>query len=57
MTSRTQCAARLMLAAVLVLGLHRTAGAQVLDLDTATVADLNAAFDKGTLTAEKLVQL
>lgn len=57
MTPRTQFAARLMLAAVLVLGLHRTAGAQVLDLDTATVADLNAAFDKGTLTAEKLVQL
>ena len=33
------------------------AGAQALDLDSATVADLNAAFDKGTLTSERLVQL
>jgi len=30
---------------------------RTLDLDAATVADLNAAFDAGTLTAEKLVQI
>src|SRR5262245_46785139 len=28
-----------------------------IDLDAATIADLNTAFDAGTLTAEKLVQL
>ncbi len=28
-----------------------------IDLDAATIADLNAAFDAGTLTSEKLVQL
>src|SRR5215510_6562504 len=31
--------------------------AKTFDLDSATIADLNAAFDAGTLTAEKLVQL
>ena len=31
--------------------------AKTLDLDSATIADLNAAFDAGTLSAEKLVQL
>lgn len=30
---------------------------QIIDLDAATVADLNAAFEQGSLTAEKLVQL
>ena len=30
---------------------------KTIDLDAATIADLNAAFDAGTLTAEKLVQL
>jgi len=30
---------------------------KTIDFDAATVADLNAAFDAGTLTAEKLVQL
>src|SRR5580765_7031068 len=33
------------------------ASAKTIDLDAATVADINAAFDAGTLTAEKLVQL
>src|SRR3954465_1478589 len=33
------------------------AAAKSIDLDAATVADINAAFDAGTLTAEKLVQL
>jgi len=31
--------------------------ATALDLSTATIADLNAAFDKGTLTSEKLIEL
>jgi len=57
MTPRPRLAARLLLTAVLSLGLPQGAAAQALDLDNATVADLNAAFDKGTLTAEKLVQL
>lgn len=33
------------------------ASAKTIDLDSATIADLNAAFKAGTLTAEKLVQL
>jgi amidase len=32
-------------------------GAKTIDLDSATIADLNAAFNAGTLTAENLVQL
>ena len=32
-------------------------GAKTIDLDSATIADINAAFQSGTLTAEKLVQL
>jgi amidase len=35
----------------------RSAVAQTVELDEATVADLNKAFDAGTLTSEKLVQL
>ena len=31
--------------------------AKTIELDAATIADINAAFDAGTLTAEKLVQL
>ncbi len=31
--------------------------AKTIDLDSATIADLNAAFDAGTLTAEKLVEM
>lgn len=34
-----------------------TPGLLAVDLDSATIADINAAFDAGTLTAEKLVQL
>jgi len=30
---------------------------KTLDVDSATVAELNAAFDAGTLTSEKLVQM
>jgi len=33
------------------------ASAATFDLSTATIADINAAFDKGTLTSEKLLQL
>src|SRR5579863_6405519 len=33
------------------------AGTRTIDFDTATVAELNAAFNAGTLTSEKLVQL
>jgi amidase len=32
-------------------------GAKTIDLDSATIADINAAFNAGTLTAENLVQL
>src|SRR5262245_27021330 len=32
-------------------------GAKTIDLDSATIADINAAFKSGTLTSEKLVQL
>jgi amidase len=32
-------------------------GAKTIDLDSATIADINAAFKAGTLTAEELVQL
>ena len=32
-------------------------GAKTIDLDSATIADINAAFKAGTLTAEGLVQL
>ncbi len=50
-------AARLVLTVILIPGLHQAASAQTFDLDSATVADLNAAFDQGSLTSEKLVQL
>lgn len=45
----------LLAAAALVLA--PVASAKTIDLDAATVADINAAFDAGTLTAEKLVQI
>src|SRR2546423_4174143 len=32
-------------------------GAKTIDLESATIADINAAFEAGTLTAESLVQL
>lgn len=53
----TRLALRMVLAGSLLLVSHSRVAAQGLDLDTATVADLNAAFDRGALTAEKLVQL
>ena len=41
----------------LALGTLVLASAKTIDLDAATLADFNAAFDAGTLTSEKLVQL
>jgi amidase len=41
----------------LVLFLGRSGAAQTLELSTATISDINAAFDAGTLTSEKLVSL
>lgn len=48
--------ARVCLLALICAGLPAARAASV-NLDTATVADLNAAFSAGTLTAEKLVSL
>lgn len=48
---------RFVLAVSLLVASQSRAWAQALELDSATVADLNAAFDKGTLTSERLVQL
>jgi amidase len=45
------------LVAALVVATLAPAFAKTIDLDSATVADINAAFDAGTLTAEQLVQL
>jgi amidase len=41
----------------LLVGLTAHAAARTIDLDAATIADVNAAFDAGTLTSERLVQL
>ncbi|MGH9388254.1 MAG: amidase family protein, partial [Vicinamibacteria bacterium] len=41
----------------LVFFLGRSAAAQPLDLSSATIADINAAIDAGTLTSEKLVAI
>jgi amidase len=51
--------ARAFLLVVVVLGpsLSPALAAKTIDLDAATVADINAAFDAGTLTSETLVQL
>lgn len=58
MTQSTIRSARaLMLAAVLLAGMRAHASAATIDLDAATIADINAAFDAGTLTAERLVEL
>src|SRR6516165_638515 len=42
---------------ILVGSLCPVLDAKTIDLDSATIADINAAFKSGTLTAEKLVQL
>src|SRR5579863_7194385 len=48
---------RLILLAVLFWATLASAGTKTIDFDAATVAELNAAFNAGTLTSEKLVQL
>jgi amidase len=49
---------KLALSILIVLGtLCPVLDAKTIDLDSATIADINAAFKSGTLTAEKLVQL
>jgi amidase len=45
------------LIAVLIGSLGASSARGVLELDSATIADVNAAFKAGTLTAEKLVQM
>ena len=42
---------------ILLVALCPVFGAKTIDLDSATIADINAAFKAGTLTAEELVQL
>jgi amidase len=43
--------------AIVLLALAQVSARKALDLDSATIADFNAAFNAGTLTAERLVQL
>jgi amidase len=42
---------------IFLLTVRPAPGAKTVDLDSATIANINAAFDAGTLTAEGLVQL
>ncbi len=52
------CTRWILLAALALFGMRAPALAQrTLPLDAATIADLNAAFDAGTLTSERLVSL
>ena len=53
----TQTARLLTLVVALFILTAPAAFAKTIELDAATIADINAAFDAGTLTAEKLVQL
>src|SRR5437667_9793520 len=55
MTSRPSLRLSTLIAAVFILALAPLV-AQTIELDAATIADINAAFDAGTLTAEQLVQ-
>src|SRR4051812_35734990 len=48
---------RWLLSLICVLAVTFNVHAAEFDLTTASVADINAAFDKGTLTSEKLVKL
>jgi amidase len=55
---RMRTSARALVLAVALLAVTRVpAAAKTIDLDSATIADINAAFAAGTLTAEKLVQM
>ena len=55
----TNCTHRLLtlVAALLVGTLPSLSAQKAIDLDAATIGDLNAAFNAGTLTAEKLTQM
>lgn len=59
MNEHRKASALVRLAAIAVLGAaaQTAALAATIDLDTATVADINNAFDSGTLTSEKLVKM
>ena len=46
-----------LLAALLVVTLAPVSARKAIDLDSATIADLNAAFNAGPLTAQQLVQM
>jgi amidase len=46
-----------MVVAIVFVALAPVSARKALDLDSATIADFNAAFNAGTLTAERLVQL
>jgi amidase len=49
---------RLLVVAALFVGtLAPVSARKVIDLDSATIAEINAAFDAGTLTSEKLVEM
>ena len=54
----TRCAVRSTFVAALLVVMCAPLGAQkTIDLDSATIADLNAAFNAGVLTAERLTQM
>jgi len=54
----TNCTRLLAFVAALLVGMLAPVSAQkVINLDSATIADVNAAFNAGTLTAEKLTQM
>src|SRR6266700_7392002 len=56
-THRRALLRRAAFCAMLVVVALAPVGAKTIDLDAATIADINAAYDAGTLTAERLVQL
>src|SRR5580700_5191520 len=55
-TTKMRNRRRLLFVATLCTALA-SAAPKTIDLDSATIADLNAAFDSGALTSEKLVQM
>jgi len=60
MTARAYCKWNRLAVAALMTGMAcatTTAYAASIDLESATIADINAAFNAGTLTSEKLVQM
>ena len=55
--SRVRVGMLAVIAVALLLGTRVAARAQNVALSTATIEDINAAFDAGTLTSERLVEL